>query len=159
MDYLGAILIASGLILLVFSITQSAHAPHGWRTPYIPVCLVVGILSLLCAAYVEARVASQPLLPPSIVLTPSMTPLLISILIIFASFTPAGRRTRLIYIIPTLSPQPSARLLRLWSEVQILGYLHTSSLFRSCLVLRHNCLWQCVSSCRHLVQQSDCNLL
>ncbi|KAJ4986832.1 drug resistance protein [Stagonosporopsis vannaccii] len=83
MDYLGAVTIASGLVLTVFSITQSAHAPEGWRTPYIPVCFALGISSLLCAMYIEARVASQPLLPASIVMIPSMTPLLLSILILY----------------------------------------------------------------------------
>ncbi|KAJ8115991.1 hypothetical protein OPT61_g2485 [Boeremia exigua] len=83
MDYLGAISIASGLTLTVFSITQSAHAPQGWQTPYIPVCFALGIVSLLFAAYIETSVSPQPLLPPSIVMIPSMTPLLLSILILY----------------------------------------------------------------------------
>lgn len=49
MDYLGAASIAAGLVLTVFSITQSAHAPQGWLTPYIPVSFVLGIASLLFA--------------------------------------------------------------------------------------------------------------
>jgi hypothetical protein len=83
MDYLGAASIAAGLVLTVFSITQSAHAPQGWRTPYIPVCFVLGIASLLFAVYIEVRVASQPLLPASILMIPSMAPLLLSILILY----------------------------------------------------------------------------
>lgn len=83
MDYLGAFTIAGGLVLFVFSITQSAHAPQGWRTPYIPVCFSLGIAALLGAGYIEARIASQPLLPVSIFMIPSMTPLLLSILILY----------------------------------------------------------------------------
>jgi MFS family permease len=83
MDYLGAASIAAGLVLTVFSITQSAHAPQGWRTPYIPVCFVLGIASLLFAVYIEVRVASQLLLPASILMIPSMAPLLLSILILY----------------------------------------------------------------------------
>jgi MFS family permease len=83
MDYLGAASIAAGLVLTVFSITQSAHAPQGWRTAYIPVCFVLGITSLLFAVYIEARVASQPLLPASILTIPSMAPLLLSTLILY----------------------------------------------------------------------------
>jgi hypothetical protein len=83
MDYLGAASIAAGLVLTVSSIAQSAHAPQGWRTPYIPVCFVLGIASLLFAVYIEVRVASQPLLPASILMIPSMAPLLLSILILY----------------------------------------------------------------------------
>lgn len=71
MDYPGAITIVFGLVLVVFSITQSAHASAGWRTPYIPVCLVLGVSSLLAAAYIEARVSAHPLLPASIFKTSS----------------------------------------------------------------------------------------
>lgn len=83
MDYLGAASIASGLVLTVFSITQSAHAPQGWRTPYVPVCFALGIGSLLFATYIEGKVAFQPLLPASIMMIPSMTPLLLSVLILY----------------------------------------------------------------------------
>ncbi|KAI6904529.1 hypothetical protein KC334_g6593, partial [Hortaea werneckii] len=44
MDYLGAAAIVSGLVLTVFPITQSAHAPLGWQTPYIIITFTVGIL-------------------------------------------------------------------------------------------------------------------
>ncbi|KAG7144623.1 Low affinity ammonium transporter like protein [Verticillium longisporum] len=74
MDYSGAVTIVCGLVLIVFSILQSAHAPAGWRTPYIPVCLVLGVLSLGAAAYIETRVAAQPLLPASIFTTPLHEP-------------------------------------------------------------------------------------
>ncbi|KAF2008716.1 MFS general substrate transporter [Aaosphaeria arxii CBS 175.79] len=83
MDYLGAISLVFGLILTVFAITQSSHAPTGWRTPYIAICFSLGVIFLLSAVYIEARIASQPLLPASIVTIPSMTPLLLAILILY----------------------------------------------------------------------------
>lgn len=86
MDYGGAFTIVSGLVLVVFAITQSAHAPSGWRTPYIPVCLALGILSLLAAAYIETRVASQPLLPASIFTIPCMTPLLLALFLLYGTW-------------------------------------------------------------------------
>lgn len=86
MDYLGALTIVSGLVLTVFSITESAHAPSGWATPYIPICLGLGIGCLLVAAYVELYVASQPLLPASIFATSSMTPLLIALFLLYGTW-------------------------------------------------------------------------
>ncbi|KAK0099712.1 hypothetical protein ONS95_013395 [Cadophora gregata] len=86
MDYLGAAAIISGLVLTVFSITQSAHAPQGWKTPYIPICFTLGLLSLLAAIFIETRVSSQPLLPASIFATPCMTPLLLAIFLLYGTW-------------------------------------------------------------------------
>ncbi|KAL7273412.1 hypothetical protein RUND412_003738 [Rhizina undulata] len=63
MDWPGAILIVSGLILVVFALTDSSNAKDGWRTPYIPVTFCSGVIILACAVYVEGWVAEQPLLP------------------------------------------------------------------------------------------------
>lgn len=63
MDWLGSIFIVSGLILVVFAITDASHAPDGWRTPYIYVTLIVGALLLGISFYVEGWVAANPLLP------------------------------------------------------------------------------------------------
>ena len=86
MDYPGAFTIVCGLVLVVFAITQSAHASSGWRTPYIPVCFALGMLSLLAAAYIETHIASDPLLPASIFTTPSMTPLVCSIFLLYGTW-------------------------------------------------------------------------
>ncbi|KAF4458669.1 multidrug resistance [Fusarium albosuccineum] len=86
MDYPGAITIVCGLVLVVFSIMQSAHAPAGWRTPYIPVCLILGVSSLLAAAYIETRVSAQPLLPASIFTTPCMSPLLLALFLLYGTW-------------------------------------------------------------------------
>ena len=79
MDWLGAALIVSGLILSVFAITDSSHAPNGWRTPYIPTLLVVGLLLLAVAVYVEGWTATLPLLPYDIFAVPSMGALVIAL--------------------------------------------------------------------------------
>lgn len=85
MDWLGAGLIVSGILLLVFSITESAHAAHGWRTPYIPALFSVSILLLAAAAYVEAWVATEPLIPGDIFTVRCMTPLTISIFVLYGT--------------------------------------------------------------------------
>lgn len=63
MDWWGSLLIVCGLVLVVFAITDSPHAPKGWRTPYIPATLMTGLFLLGCAIYVEGWIADQPLLP------------------------------------------------------------------------------------------------
>jgi MFS family permease len=63
MDWSGSVLIISGLIMLVFAITDSAHALHGWQTPYVFVLFIVGALLLCAAMFIEGWVAEQPLLP------------------------------------------------------------------------------------------------
>lgn len=85
MDYWGALTIVSGLVLTVFAITESSHAPHGWRTPYIPTLLILGVLLLFLAAYIEGWVAKAPLLPGSIFKHKSMTPLIISMLFLYGT--------------------------------------------------------------------------
>lgn len=86
MDYQGAITIISGLTLTVFALTQSAHAPSGWRTPYVAICFAIGILSLFAAAYIETYVAPDPLLPASIFTTPHMTPLVFSLFLLYGTW-------------------------------------------------------------------------
>ena len=66
MDWLGAITIAPGLVLVVYAFTDGGHAPNGWATPYIYVTLILGVLILLGAVYVQGWVSSQPLLPPDL---------------------------------------------------------------------------------------------
>ncbi|KAI4718751.1 putative MFS multidrug transporter [Aureobasidium sp. EXF-10727] len=86
MDYEGALYITSGLVLVIFAITQSAHAAAGWKTPYILVCFIFGLVSLLVAAYVEVWTAEYPLLPSSIFTTPCMTPLLAGLFLLYGAW-------------------------------------------------------------------------
>ncbi|KAJ7273761.1 MFS general substrate transporter [Mycena rebaudengoi] len=46
-DWVGAFLVTSGLILLVFVLGQGEVAPDGWKTPYIIALLIVGVLFLV----------------------------------------------------------------------------------------------------------------
>ncbi|KAL1634928.1 hypothetical protein SLS56_002009 [Neofusicoccum ribis] len=85
MDWWGAILISVGLILVVFAITDSAHAPNGWSNPYIFVLFIVGMLILAAAVYVEGWVAEQPLLPFDIFQVKYMKPLCVALLFSYGS--------------------------------------------------------------------------
>lgn len=80
MDWLGSVTTASGLILLVFAITDSSHAPRGWATPYIYVTLIVGVLLLAAAFYVEGWIAEQPLLPFAVFKIKYMRPFVLGLL-------------------------------------------------------------------------------
>lgn len=79
MDWMGSVLIVAGLVLVVFAITDSSHAPRGWRTPYIYVTLILGSLALCAAVYVEGWVASAPLLPPELFKVPYLKPLILAL--------------------------------------------------------------------------------
>ncbi|ATY65662.1 membrane transporter [Cordyceps militaris] len=63
MDWLGAATIVPGVTLVVFALTDGGQAPQGWKTPYVYVLLVVGLLFLAAAVYVQGWVSAQPLLP------------------------------------------------------------------------------------------------
>lgn len=63
MDWLGLCTIVPGLALIVFALMDGGHAPNGWRTPYIYVTFIVGVLFLAAAVYVQGWVAKNPLLP------------------------------------------------------------------------------------------------
>ena len=79
MDWLGAALIISGLVLVVFALTDSAGAPEQWKTPYVYVTLIIGSLLLGLAAYVEGFVAKNPLLPFDLFQIPYINPLFIAL--------------------------------------------------------------------------------
>ena len=86
LDIWGVATIVPRLILVVFAITQSAHAPSGWRTPYIPALFVLGALLLLSAIYIETHLATQPLLPASLFQIPSMTPLILAVFLLYGTW-------------------------------------------------------------------------
>lgn len=83
MDYMGAALIVPGLTLTVFAITDSAHAPDGWRTPYVYLCFIIGSILLGLAVYVEGWIAESPLLPFDVFDAPYMKPLVVSLLFFY----------------------------------------------------------------------------
>lgn len=79
MDWWGSVLIPIGLILVVYALTDSAHAPNGWRAPYIYSLFAVGVLVLCAAAYVEGWLAEEPLLPSDLFRTKHMKPLMLGL--------------------------------------------------------------------------------
>ncbi|KAI4269918.1 MAG: hypothetical protein LQ337_007005 [Flavoplaca oasis] len=86
MDWVGTFLIVSGLVLVVFAITDSSHAPQGWRTPYVYVTLILGSLLLMAAVYVEGWVAKAPLLPAELFHIPYIKPLFLALFLSYGVF-------------------------------------------------------------------------
>ncbi|OAP54425.1 hypothetical protein AYL99_11526 [Fonsecaea erecta] len=85
MDWLGAMTIVPGLVLVVFAITESAHAERRWQTPYIPTLFCFGCTLLLVAIYVEGWRAPFPLLPGDIFTVPCMVQLVIAMLFLYGN--------------------------------------------------------------------------
>ncbi|KAJ9668529.1 hypothetical protein H2201_001170 [Coniosporium apollinis] len=85
MDWPGAILSSCGLILVVYAITDSSHAPNGWATPYIYSLLIVGVLVLGATVYVEGWVAEMPLLPFDLFDVKYMKPLILALFFTYGS--------------------------------------------------------------------------
>ena len=79
MDWMGSFLIVTGLVLVVFAVTDSSHAPQGWKTPYVYVTLIIGSFLLFAAVYVEGWVATAPLLPPDLFKVPYLKPLILAL--------------------------------------------------------------------------------
>ncbi|KAF3797700.1 Drug resistance protein [Colletotrichum gloeosporioides] len=86
MDWWGVATIVPGLLLLVYAITDSSHAPQGWASPQIIVTLVLGVAFLVGAWYVEAKVASNPLLPADLFAPKSMKTLAFALFFAYGTF-------------------------------------------------------------------------
>ncbi|KAI0337975.1 MFS general substrate transporter [Trametopsis cervina] len=71
LDWVGAGLSTAGIALLTYDLAESTSAPHGWRTPYVPVLLIISLLLLTSFILYEHHLSSHP--SPS---NPSLTPLL-----------------------------------------------------------------------------------
>ncbi|KAK3623630.1 hypothetical protein LTR56_021493 [Elasticomyces elasticus] len=85
MDWWGSLTTVVGLILLVFAITDSSHAPQGWATPYIYVTLILAAIALGAAYYVQGWVAEQPLLPFDVFRIKCMRPFIIGLLFTYGT--------------------------------------------------------------------------
>ena len=83
MDWIGSALLVPGMVLFVFSIADSAHAPEGWRTPYIIVTLILGVMFLGAFTYVEGWVVENPLMPGDLFSVKYMKPLIIALLCMY----------------------------------------------------------------------------
>ena len=86
MDWLGFLNIVPGLMLVVFAITDSSHAPDGWRTPYVYVTFVLGALFLSGAVYVEGWIAKIPLLPFDLFQVKHTKPLVVALFFAYGVF-------------------------------------------------------------------------
>lgn len=86
MDWMGAATIVPGLLLVVSAITDSSHAPPGWSTPYIYVTLIIGIVFLCCAFYVEGWISDKPLLPFDLFKMKAMRPLIAALFLTYGVF-------------------------------------------------------------------------
>lgn len=86
MDWLGVLTTVPGLMLVIFAITDSTHAPDGWKTPYIYVTFVLGAMFLASAVYVEGWVAKMPLLPFDLFEVKYMKPLAVVLFISYGTF-------------------------------------------------------------------------
>jgi hypothetical protein len=81
MDWLGCLTISTGVVMSVFTVTELAHAQHGWKTPYIIASGSVALLALGSAIYIEGWVARHPLLPVSVLKVDCVRPVLIGLLL------------------------------------------------------------------------------
>lgn len=63
-DVVGAFLATSGLVLFVFALADGEGAAQGWKTPYIPACLVVGALLLAVFFRWESHLEKNGKIPP-----------------------------------------------------------------------------------------------
>ncbi|KAJ3469857.1 hypothetical protein MRS44_003922 [Fusarium solani] len=83
MDWLGTATIVPGLVMVSYALTDSPHAGDGWFTAYI---VIIGMLFLMSAWYVETRRAVSPLLPSTLFAPKYIKPLLLANFMSFGSF-------------------------------------------------------------------------
>lgn len=86
MDYWGMAFIVPALVLIVFAVTDGAHAPNGWGTNYIIVTFVLGMVLLAVSFYVEGWVSPQPLLPGSLFSPKHMKTLVVALIFSYGNF-------------------------------------------------------------------------
>ena len=85
MDWPGACLSIPAAELIVFAIADSSYAPQGWKTPYIPLFLALGLILLGIMIYVEGWVVKNPLLPGDVFRVKYMMPLAIALLFLYGT--------------------------------------------------------------------------
>lgn len=69
-DIVGAFLAIAGVVLFVFALADGEGAPQGWKSPYIPACLVVGAVLVavfwMWERFVEKGGKQPPLMKTSV---------------------------------------------------------------------------------------------
>ncbi|KAF8524916.1 MFS general substrate transporter, partial [Hysterangium stoloniferum] len=63
-DWIGAVLATSGLVLITFVLGQGPLAPNGFRTPYIIAMLIVGVFIILSFLAWEHYLVKRTTMPP-----------------------------------------------------------------------------------------------
>ncbi|KAK8071023.1 hypothetical protein PG997_011226 [Apiospora hydei] len=86
MDWWGLGTIVPGLVLVIFAFTDGGSAPQGWRTPYVYITLIIGVVFLAAAVYVEGWVAAQPLFPAEVFRPKGMKRLVVSLFCCYGVF-------------------------------------------------------------------------
>ncbi|KAM6514093.1 hypothetical protein FALCPG4_015257 [Fusarium falciforme] len=86
MDWWGALTIVPGLVLVVYAITDSSHAPNGWASPQIIVTIIAGVFLLATAIYIEGWVVKDPLLPADLFSPAYMKPLVVALFFAYGSY-------------------------------------------------------------------------
>ena len=69
-DWLGAFLVTSGLLLLIVGLSEGNVPSEGWKAPMVPAFIVVGLVLIagfICYEhYLETKSTREPLMPVSI---------------------------------------------------------------------------------------------
>ncbi|KAF7557740.1 hypothetical protein G7Z17_g476 [Cylindrodendrum hubeiense] len=86
MDWKGTATVVPGLLLVVYSITDSSSAPRGWSNPRIIVTMVLGVGFLAAAYVVETRFAKSPLIPGDLFAPTYMKRLMVALFLLYGGF-------------------------------------------------------------------------
>lgn len=86
MDYWGVATTVPALVLIVFAVTDGAHAPNGWGTNYVIATFVLGVVLLAVSVIVENSVAEQPLLPASLFRPKYVKTILVALTFAYGNF-------------------------------------------------------------------------
>ncbi|SPO05254.1 related to multidrug resistance protein [Cephalotrichum gorgonifer] len=86
MDWPGTLTIVPGLVLVVYALTDSSSAPNGWKSPYIIATLILGVLFLCAAVYLQGWVCSNPLLPADLFRPKYMKRMVFSLFLVYGAF-------------------------------------------------------------------------
>ncbi|KAJ2009108.1 hypothetical protein GGI04_000709 [Coemansia thaxteri] len=63
-DYAGIALLVAGLLCVLLGLTLPSASGHAWRSGAVVACLACGSALIVIFAYVECRVARDPVVPP-----------------------------------------------------------------------------------------------
>lgn len=84
MDWVGTAAITSGLIMVVYSLSNSTN--DGWTSPTVLAPLLVGTACLVVAIYIEGWWASSPLIPKVFFRPKSVKPFMLALLFFYGTF-------------------------------------------------------------------------